>query len=172
MTCIGLEPEGFSLAHVVRGENERPQLQACDYRQVGPGANIEREIAMALRDYQLTGSTGIAVLGHHSYSLRMVDAPDVGTEFMKEAVRYSIADLIDFDIDEAVLDLFTLPDQDGTLPIGSRTPGREGSKDAASEDSALTAPASSSLMRLSNIALTRFLASLTVWPTCPRWSAG
>ena len=116
LTCIALDPEGFGLAHVMRGEDQRPQLQACDYRAVGPGADLEVEIAMALRDYQLRGNPGVVVLSDHSYSLRMVDAPDVGAEFMKEAVRYSIADLIDFDVDEAVLDLFTLPDQDDGRP--------------------------------------------------------
>jgi len=110
MTCIGLEPQGFALTHVTY-RDDRPYLAVCDYRPVEDTSSLEHEIAQALRDYGLRGTPGVALLDPSAYALRLVDAPDVGEEFMKEAVRYSIADLIDFDVDEAVIDLFQIPGQ-------------------------------------------------------------
>lgn len=50
------------------------------------------------------------VLSSEQYSLLLLEAPKVAPEEMHEAVRWQIKDLINFPADQAVLDIFDLPE--------------------------------------------------------------
>lgn len=50
------------------------------------------------------------VLSSEQYSLLLLEAPKVEPEEMREAVRWQIKDLINFPVDQAVLDIFDLPE--------------------------------------------------------------
>lgn len=50
------------------------------------------------------------VLGREDYNLLLVEAPSVPASELREALRWRIRDLIDFPVDQAVLDAFLLPD--------------------------------------------------------------
>ena len=52
-----------------------------------------------------------AVLPGAAYQLLLVEAPEVGADELKAAVRWRIRDLIDFHIDDAVIDVFEMPEQ-------------------------------------------------------------
>lgn len=47
------------------------------------------------------------------YSLVMVDSPDVPANELRSALRWQLKDLIDFHIDDAVIDVFAVPERDG-----------------------------------------------------------
>jgi len=55
----------------------------------------------------------------HSHSLLLIEAPDVQPAELKAAVRWRIKDLIDFHIDDAVIDVFEIPEQ-GAAPGRAR----------------------------------------------------
>ena len=54
-----------------------------------------------------------ALLRPGDYSLVMVDSPDVPPNELRSALRWHLKDLIDFHIDDAVIDVFAVPDRDG-----------------------------------------------------------
>jgi MSHA biogenesis protein MshI len=51
----------------------------------------------------------VSVLPASRYSMLLVEAPDVPADELRAAVRWRIKDLIDFHIDDAVLDVFQMP---------------------------------------------------------------
>jgi len=51
------------------------------------------------------------VLAPSDYQLLLVEAPDVDPSELKQAVRWRVKDLIDFHIDDAILDVFDIPGQ-------------------------------------------------------------
>ena len=55
--------------------------------------------------------TGLLRAG--DYSLVLVDSPDVPPSEIRSAMRWQIRELIDFHIDDAVIDVFDLPERDG-----------------------------------------------------------
>lgn len=62
-----------------------------------------------LREKQLKGSRCLSLLHRPDYSLLLTEAPQVPNAEIQAALRWKIADLIDFPINEAVLDWFELP---------------------------------------------------------------
>jgi MSHA biogenesis protein MshI len=53
----------------------------------------------------------VAVLPASRYSMLLVEAPEVASDELRAAVRWRIKDLIDFHIDDAVLDVFQMPNR-------------------------------------------------------------
>lgn len=52
-----------------------------------------------------------AVLDYQDYQLLLVEAPDVEPAELRAAIRWRIKDLIHFHIDDAIIDVFEIPDQ-------------------------------------------------------------
>lgn len=61
------------------------------------------------QEHGLKGASAVVVLEPGSYNLLQMEAPEVEPEEMNNAMRWRIKDLIDFHIDDAVLDLFEMP---------------------------------------------------------------
>ena len=117
MVGISLQPDGFSLAYVLREEGaEKPQLKLCEFRPVEDASQLASAISAAVKDHNLQNARCVCVLPQHQYSLRMVDAPQVSPEDMAEAAKWQIQDLIDFKIEEAVSDAVVIPPSDPQLP--------------------------------------------------------
>lgn len=54
-----------------------------------------------------------ALLSPGDYSLVLVDSPDVPADEVRAAMRWQVRDLIDFHVDDAVIDVFDLPERSG-----------------------------------------------------------
>ena len=110
MTGIGFLAEGVCVTRVVREKGQRPQLELCEFT---PCAEPERHKTLdeLIKRHQLGGTPCVAVMEPGSYSLLQVEAPDVDPTELKAAVRWRIKDLIDFHIDDAVIDVFDIPGQ-------------------------------------------------------------
>ena len=59
----------------------------------------------------LTRTAVSAVMGADDYQLVQIEAPEVLPAELRAAVRWRLRETIDFDIDEATIDLFEIPDQ-------------------------------------------------------------
>src|SRR5690606_10044139 len=51
------------------------------------------------------------LLDRNDYQLLLVEAPDVRPDELRAAIRWRIRDLVGFHIDDAVIDVFEIPDQ-------------------------------------------------------------
>jgi len=118
LAALSLQADGVCLAHVDRQGANRPRLLACEFQAMRPGeeAKILDQLA-SQHDLKRVRST--TLLGTGDYQLLLTEAPDVGADELKQALRWKIKDLIDFHINDATLDVFNLP---GYVP---GTPARE-----------------------------------------------
>ncbi|MCW8917275.1 MAG: pilus assembly protein PilM [Gammaproteobacteria bacterium] len=63
------------------------------------------------KEYQLEASACVSVAPQDSFSLLLVESPVVEAAELKAAVRWRIKDLIDFHVDDAIIDVFDIPGQ-------------------------------------------------------------
>lgn len=110
MVGLSLSADGLSLAQVRRSEDARAELQNLAVADCEPEARSE-----CLREQvERLGARGagcVLVMEPGSYSLLHVESPDVQPEELRAAIRWRIKDLIDYHVDDAVIDVFDIPGQ-------------------------------------------------------------
>jgi len=107
---VGLHPDGVSIAKVKRAKKGPPKLLECLFIATDGEAQQQQELLRISRELKLKGLPASVVLAPGSYSLLQVERPEVQDDEVRSAIRWRIKDLIDFHIDDAVLDLFDLPE--------------------------------------------------------------
>jgi MSHA biogenesis protein MshI len=113
---IAFDSAGFSIAHMLRDPEGRPVLDFCEYIPCDSGPEASIFLANLVRERGLTGCRAISVPPPGAYSLRQIDAPTVDETELRDAARWSVKDLVDFDVAEASIDVFNVPE--------SKLPGR------------------------------------------------
>jgi MSHA biogenesis protein MshI len=98
-------PEGIAAAHVTPSAGGKPRLTRCVYEKDGGRDPLARLVSrLPSRRAQTVG-----VLDPAGYRLLLVEAPDVPADELRAAVRWRVKDLIDFHVDDAVIDVFEMP---------------------------------------------------------------
>jgi len=92
-----------------------PRIEAARWCPFDAGTTPDPLIREAVKALHARGLPVCATLRHASYSLVQLEAPDLPDEELREAMRWRVGDLIDFPIEDAVVDVFRLP--------ASRRPG-------------------------------------------------
>ena len=113
ITAVCPDQGGISIAKVRQGKDIPPILELCTFQHhddTQPEENLLKKIS---EDYDLESFACVSTMELGSYSLLMVEAPDVQPEELRVAIRWRIKDLIDFHIDDAVVDVFEVPDTKG-----------------------------------------------------------
>lgn len=110
LTSIILHPSGTVVTRIGNIQNAQPHLQLCEFL---PGlANSEENtpaLKALIREHGLGNAPCSTILGIGDYHLLLVEAPDVPPHELKAALRWRIRDLIDFQIDDAAIDVFEAP---------------------------------------------------------------
>jgi MSHA biogenesis protein MshI len=105
---VALGTQSFALAVVRRVAGAKPVLAECALHPIategaaGVRAVIERAGAARLR--------ACAVLESDEYQLVQIEAPEVLPSELRAAIRWRLRDAISFNIDEAAIDVFEIPD--------------------------------------------------------------
>lgn len=102
---------GIAIAQVKPAVEGKHQLLVCDYIAADTQALRTRLLSDAVSRLGLQGAAVNLVLAPSKYHLLMIEPPPVPDEEMKEAVRWRIKDLIDFDVETAAVDFFRIPEQ-------------------------------------------------------------
>lgn len=99
--------EGLALAHVVRS-GDKPHLLFCTWLGEGTEepANREPLLQEEVKRRKVGRVPAVGVMDLDSYGLYQVTPPPVPDEELREAVRWQVKDLIDFPLEEAVVDVF------------------------------------------------------------------
>lgn len=108
------DDSGIGAALIRRNPGHTPVLEWASQVSGSDTPRALQEIARLphLRDVECT-----SVIHSADYSLVLVDAPDVPPSELREAVRWRVNELIDFHIDDAVIDIFDVP---GTAELRSK----------------------------------------------------
>ena len=111
---MSLDSDGVAVARISRDETSIPKLDVCHYTPIDDNENAAVKLTQVASEQNLDHSRCSCVLDTHSHSLLLIEAPDVQPAELKAAVRWRIKDLIDFHIDDAVIDVFEIPEQGAT----------------------------------------------------------
>lgn len=113
LVALGLVPGGVGCARVVREEGRPPVLEACGFASLEDLRELPDGVRTLVREHHLDTASCAWLLSPEDYSLLLVDAPDVPPEELRAAMRWRVKDLIDFHVDDAVLDVFDIPGHKG-----------------------------------------------------------
>jgi MSHA biogenesis protein MshI len=106
--------DAVAIARVRRARDVPPVLELCEVHATASLSVQAAEIAQLVRSLGLERSLCATTLALGNYSLLFVEAPDVPPTELRAAIRWRVKDLIDFHIDDAVIDVFEVPDQKAT----------------------------------------------------------
>jgi len=110
LAAVKPDRNGIALARVRHDGDRPPVLEMCRYRPLEPGQKQTDLLEDITRQHDLDRYVCVSLVELGGYSLLMVETPDVQPEELRAAVRWRIKDLIDFHIDDAVVDVFEVPD--------------------------------------------------------------
>jgi MSHA biogenesis protein MshI len=111
---LGVEAseEGIAVARIIRTEAGL-RLEGCDYISRDAVGSLDEALSDKIKALNAEVWPCNWVLTNSSYTLLLIEAPNVPAEELRDAMRWRIKDLISFPADEATLDVFPLP-EDGS----------------------------------------------------------
>ena len=104
-------------ARVRRHKDQPSTLELCTAEKLDSIGVQGAEIARLTRAHRLDDQICITTLNIGSYALLLVEAPDVPATELRAAIRWRVKDLIDFHIDDAVIDVFDAWSEYATLTL-------------------------------------------------------
>ena len=109
IAAICPDQDGIAVARVCREIDLPPVLEMCVYHDRVESQSEENTLKDISDEDDLERLACVSTMELGSYSLLMVEAPDVQPDELRAAIRWKIKDLIDFPIDESVVDVFEVP---------------------------------------------------------------
>ena len=100
---------GLSIAAAHHNVSGLPTLSRCEFIGWNDIANEENLLRKKVHQYGLGKQQFSTSLQIGDYTVLSVDSPDVPPAELRSAIRWQIKDLIDYHIDDAVLDVFDAP---------------------------------------------------------------
>jgi MSHA biogenesis protein MshI len=105
---IALGERSFALAVVLRPQGNKPAIEYCATNQVS--GEVGPALKAALEKLRATRATACAVIDGEDYQIVQVESPEVLPSELRAAVRWKLRDAISFNIDEAAVDVFEVPE--------------------------------------------------------------
>lgn len=106
--CLNFRQDRVDLSHVLVEGKPRPEVLLCEsFRKEGSDADTLKRLR---RDLGLDRYRCMTLLQPRDYQLLPVDAPNVPAAEAKTAVRWAIKDLIDFPVENAMVDAVHVPE--------------------------------------------------------------
>lgn len=107
---VGLHRGGVALASVRHTREGSPALLNCEFAaadETAPGRAMEELV----KSTRLRRHHANLVLDSDDFQMLLLEMPEVSEEERNAALRWRIKDMLDFDIDGAVVDSFEIPGQ-------------------------------------------------------------
>lgn len=106
---LSVNESRIMLAHVTRGHDEL-MLEKCLRQPLDKNGAVRETLARLVDEHDLAQAACNCVLSPGDYNIYLVEAPQVEADEISSAVRWKIKDLLDMPVDEAVIDVFPLPE--------------------------------------------------------------
>lgn len=103
--------DAVAVARVRRSKELPPTLELCESHDLESISLQGAQIARLTKSRHLDRHYCVSTLNLGTYSLLLVEAPDVPAGELRAAIRWRVKELIDFHIDDAVIDVFDVPNQ-------------------------------------------------------------
>tara|TARA_R110002072_G_scaffold100107_2_gene220334 strand:- start:3594 stop:4553 length:960 start_codon:yes stop_codon:yes gene_type:complete len=107
--AVCADENAIAVARVRREKDLPPVLELCEFQDIENISVRDAEIARLTQQYDLDQYECLSSLELGDYNLLLVEAPDVQPDELRAAIRWRVKELIDFHIDDAVIDVFEVP---------------------------------------------------------------
>jgi MSHA biogenesis protein MshI len=111
--AINLQPQRIDVVHVVRESGRKPRLASFDsFRKEGSDVEALTRLrrSLGLQRYRCT-----TLIDSSAYQFLQLEAPQVQPGELKAAMRWRIKELLEFPVEQAVVDVLDIP-LDGAPP--------------------------------------------------------
>ncbi len=116
---ISIFENGIALA-IIDHSTKKPSLKHA-YFYTCSGTEQVSVLSKLSKEHKLYNIACNLVLYSHDYQIHQIDAPDVPKHELNSALKWQIKDLIDFHIDDAVIDKIELPNQNAPTHGGKHS---------------------------------------------------
>ena len=107
---VGLSINSERLAFVHMEErNDIPHLLNCERIALESEKEGGKALSKLVQELALEGTQCSYVLSPKDYNLHLVEAPNVESEELRQAIRWKIKDLLDMKVEDAAIDVFKVP---------------------------------------------------------------
>ncbi len=106
IVALSFSNEGIAMALSQQREGKHAVLVHCEFI---PSNNKQQDLKALTDKYQLSEYDCHLVLASDDYRLISIDKPEVEDAELAEAIRWRISDLVEFPIDDAIVDYYALP---------------------------------------------------------------
>ncbi|MCK5829251.1 MAG: hypothetical protein KAH20_03010 [Methylococcales bacterium] len=106
IVALSFTSEGISLAISKHTVNLKPKLTHCEFIRTNKKQETLQDLSAA---YQLKDYDCYLILTPDDYRLITIEPPAVTENEMTEAIRWKISDLVEFNVDDAIIDYYPLP---------------------------------------------------------------
>ncbi len=107
-----LSSDGIAVAEIEQSGDRPPSLKSCAFISATESTDQLTQLAKYIRKNDLKKQPCVVVLDETQYNLIQLPAPPVADAELKSAVRWSIKDLINYPVEDAVVDVFRVPVQE------------------------------------------------------------
>lgn len=108
IVAVSFLSNGFAVAVTRYAENNRPRLLYCEFVAAVPQQQLTLLEAL-VKEHRLEEYDCHILLAPEQYRSISIEAPAVNGEELKQAVRWRIADSLDYPVDQATIDFYPLP---------------------------------------------------------------
>ncbi|MCW8824956.1 MAG: pilus assembly protein PilM [Gammaproteobacteria bacterium] len=111
-TGVSIKRGGIAIAQIQRKADSPPQLLTCLFTPADTEEEQQQKLIELSDAHDFNDGRCCSLFASENFSLLMVEAPAVDPTELRAAIRWQIKDLIDFHIDDAVIDVFDIPEQE------------------------------------------------------------
>ena len=107
---VGLDVQADGIAIAVARRSNKSKYLQCHFAPFLGGGSVAVEISKYIEKKGLTGKPAVFVLSSNEYSLLQNSFPKMTLDEMRDAARWKIKEFIDYPAEEAVVDVFEVPE--------------------------------------------------------------
>lgn len=108
---LSIDESRVAFASAQRLEHGIIRLATSVFEADGNNANRAHDLAARMRRIVPGKARVTSVLPDHSYQVLLVEVPNVPADEINAAARWQIKDLLDFPVDDTIVEMFELPTQ-------------------------------------------------------------
>lgn len=105
---ICLQADGVAIARI-NTATQPPQLLDCAFEPAADGVSLSGTLHSMVKKHHIGSVATVLVLEADDFSIQTMEAPQVEPEERLQAIRWKLNEVIDFDVAEAITDIFEVP---------------------------------------------------------------
>ena len=109
---LHITADGVAVAEIALSADAKPALVSCEYIHSSETSTRLRQLDRYLRKHDLKKHECVVALEESHYNLFQMAAPAVEDAELKSAIHWSVKDLIDYPLEDAVVEVFRIPVQE------------------------------------------------------------